>query len=324
MRIAIALSAVGALVLTAGSGGAQAVCAGAAKPPQVRARVNLDALAWSIEANGDAVWILTRRPAQVLRVDAQRLLVEGRTRLDVDSWDLALGSGALWVAPNGADGRLRRVDTEARRVRATIGGGASILSNFVAAGVGRVWAGTDERVAHGRGVFEIDPSRNEVIGSLIPTASDIQDIVVGFGSVWVADHSAGRVSRIDPSSRRVVASIRVAGAPHGLAVTRDSVWVALWHESQLQEIDPLTNSVRGGAVRLGFPPLSMAAQGKSLWVAEAAFNHSGPSSSLVRLDVRTRRVGRTLTVPGKILDLVVVDRSLWVGTGSPSRVLRIC
>jgi YVTN family beta-propeller protein len=286
--------------------------------------MNVGAIPWSLEVGPDAVWILNRYPPTVQRVDPQRLAVRGRVRLGVDSWDLAAGSSALWVAPNGRDGRLRRVDLDARRVRARIGGGRVILSNFVAAGAGRVWAGTDERIAQGRGVFEIDPERNAVVGHRIPTASDIQDIVVSFGSVWVADHSAALVTRIDPRSRKVIATIRVGGAPHGLTVGPSSVWVALWHESQLEEIDPATNATRGKPLQLDFPPLPMVADYRSLWVGEAAFDHATPTSLLVRLDLRTRQVLQRLIVRGLIFDLGVQDRALWVGAGSPPRLLRVC
>ena len=49
----------------------------------------------------------------------------------------------------------------------------------------------------------------------------------GHGSVWVANSGDGTVSRIDPVSGRVIATIDVGGSPTGLAVADDGVWVTV-------------------------------------------------------------------------------------------------
>jgi YVTN family beta-propeller protein len=49
---------------------------------------------------------------------------------------------------------------------------------------------------------------------------------VGLGSVWIAS-ADGTVSRIDPSSSGVVATIKVGGTPSGIAVGAGQVWVAV-------------------------------------------------------------------------------------------------
>jgi YVTN family beta-propeller protein len=51
-------------------------------------------------------------------------------------------------------------------------------------------------------------------------------IAVGLGSVWIAS-ADGTVSRIDPSSSGVVATIKVGGTPSGIAVGAGQVWVAV-------------------------------------------------------------------------------------------------
>ena len=43
--------------------------------------------------------------------------------------------------------------------------------------------------------------------------------------VWVANTLDGTVSRIDPATRRVIATIRVGGLPRGVAVSDETVWV---------------------------------------------------------------------------------------------------
>ena len=52
-------------------------------------------------------------------------------------------------------------------------------------------------------------------------------IVSGAGSIWVANTLAGTVSRIDPSTNDVVATIETGNAPSGITVAEDFVWVAV-------------------------------------------------------------------------------------------------
>ena len=46
-------------------------------------------------------------------------------------------------------------------------------------------------------------------------------------AVWVADGLAGAVSRVDPATNRVVATISVGNEPGGVALSGSSVWVTV-------------------------------------------------------------------------------------------------
>jgi YVTN family beta-propeller protein len=52
-------------------------------------------------------------------------------------------------------------------------------------------------------------------------------VAVGAGSVWVANSTAGTISRIDPRESEVVSTIEVGGTPRGVAVGRGAVWVTV-------------------------------------------------------------------------------------------------
>jgi streptogramin lyase len=52
------------------------------------------------------------------------------------------------------------------------------------------------------------------------------DVTIGFGSVWVACGD-GTVTRIDPTSGRVVAVIRTGAAARGIAAGNGAVWVTV-------------------------------------------------------------------------------------------------
>ena len=85
-------------------------------------------------------------------------------------------------------------------------------------------------------------------------------VVVGNGSVWVAQESTGTLTRVDPGSGRVTARRRLGGALSGLAVaaghvavTRTAAGADGIASSRLQLLDPGTLRPVGPGVRVGRP-----------------------------------------------------------------------
>jgi len=84
-------------------------------------------------------------------------------------------------------------------------------------------------------------------------------IASGGGAVWTLNQGDGSVSRIDPATNKVVATIEVGvpGPGGDIAVGEGSVWVTAF-EYPLSRIDPSTNKVAqqfygkgGDAIRVG-------------------------------------------------------------------------
>jgi DNA-binding beta-propeller fold protein YncE len=73
------------------------------------------------------------------------------------------------------------------------------------------------------------------------------DVAFAFGSIWVANHHAFTVSRIDPDSLTEVARLQVGAGPGWFAITDDAVWVSSQMGHGLSRVDPATNSVQLGA-----------------------------------------------------------------------------
>ena len=71
----------------------------------------------------------------------------------------------------------------------------------------------------------------------IAVGSSPMSLVAGGGSIWVANHDDGTVSRIDPRTNRVAATIRVGGQPWGLAYGAGSLWVGNDEESSVARVD---------------------------------------------------------------------------------------
>jgi YVTN family beta-propeller protein len=61
----------------------------------------------------------------------------------------------------------------------------------------------------------------------IPVGDGPSAIAVGAGAVWVVNRDDATVSRIDPETNEVVATIALAHRPAGIAVSDDTVWVAI-------------------------------------------------------------------------------------------------
>ena len=116
-------------------------------------------------------------------------------------------------------------------------------------------------------------------------------LAVGAGAVWVSSRSDGTVVRIDPATDRVVATIPVGQAPGAVTVAGGIVWVAL-PEGGLGRIDPASN--RSTVVRVPRCCAGELAAGEgALWVA----NHR--DGTLVRVDPGTGRVAARILLPGR-------------------------
>lgn len=133
---------------------------------------------------------------------------------------LALGGGSLWLGDR--EGAVRRLDPTTLQTLAEVNVGGVVA--------GMVW--TDDALW---------VSACDAAGGLIAVVDSTTDTLVrrsrvrgcsfgidaGFGSIWLASPSHGRVLELDPSNGSVLSLIRVNGRPVDLAVSERGVYVAL-------------------------------------------------------------------------------------------------
>jgi YVTN family beta-propeller protein len=99
-------------------------------------------------------------------------------------------------------------------------------------------------------------------------------IAVTPGAVWVANSLDQTVSKLDPATGAVTATIGVGDGPSGIVAAKDGVWVSNEFDATLDRIDlQKTRVVR--RVRLGSSPRGMVVAGSGVWVAARPF----PSAS---------------------------------------------
>jgi YVTN family beta-propeller protein len=162
----------------------------------------------------------------------------------------------------------------------------------------------------------------EPVLTTIPVGRNPRDLAVGAGSVWVTNASDGTVSRIDPATNTVSATIAVSSAgsqtANEMAANDTAVWV-MAGTTQLVRIDPATNMVV--ATIPVDPPIDtpVIANG-ALWT------QSDDSHLLRRYDLATN----TFTASVQIVlpqETVFTQGAVWVlhdvGRGTDSEILKL-
>jgi len=178
----------------------------------------------SVATGEGAVWFVCG--VVFARIDPTNNDLQPATYLGDRPHGIAAGLGAVWVS-NTAENTVSRVSTETKRIIGRERVAAS--PRGVAVGEGAVWVTGFDQDAVTRLEFEPGlPVRLDII----PVGDGPVDVAVGESAVWVVNSGDGTVSRIDPRSRQVVATIHVGNAPAGIDVGAGAVWVTVQaHES---------------------------------------------------------------------------------------------
>jgi YVTN family beta-propeller protein len=145
-------------------------------------------------------------------------------------------------------------------------------------------------------------------------------VVVTAGSVWVANEHSGSVTRIDPATNKVVATIPInspdSAGPQIMTAGPGGVWVDVDNMGSVVRIDAATNKV--GLV----VPLNgwVASDGEQVWIADDA-GIDGLAQA-IRIDPDSGKVITAVDLeqdPGEC-GLAVGLGSVWVATGGLTRI----
>lgn len=141
--------------------------------------------------------------------------------------------------------------------------------------------------------IEAEPSNELTTLATIPVAAAPAAPTFGFGSVWVPNHHASLVTRIDPETNEAIAEIPVGVQPggHGLEAF-GSMWFPNFGESTVSRVDPATNTATsidtGNGLTCGDP----VEAGGLVWVGNC------DALVLTGIDPETSTAARTLEVEG--------------------------
>ena len=189
----------------------------------------------------DALWVADCKEAALYRIDRRDGRILAKIRSGVADLkgeiSVAAGDGSIWILSD-RKGVLSRIDPRTNTVSARI----EVAPDSYAAAYGfdAVWI---TNTGDAGAVQRIDPKTNKVTAK-IPVGPVPRFLAVGAAGVWTLNQGDGTVTRIDPRTSTVAATIDagVPGSGGDIDAGAGRVWVRA-KKVLLSEIDPASNRV---------------------------------------------------------------------------------
>ena len=256
-----------------------------------------------VAAGAGSVWVGNLDDRSLTRIDPRRgeavstVSLNGRTPTGV-----AVGADAIWVA-HGRGGEVSRVAPRFGQMT-TI----DVTAPPYAAPYGSVAVADDAVwVAFGDSTLaRLRPDGSRIDGSAL-TGANSSAVVVGDGSVWVANAGDATVERFNPSTFREgsVRVISVGRQPVALAFGEGALWVVNRADDTVARIDPGTDA-NVFTVRVGDRPVAVTVGAGSVWVANAG------DGTVTRINPESNGAEQTIDVGGHPSGVVVAEGQVWV------------
>ncbi len=195
-------------------------------------RVRVPHIPVQVVADGQNVWVIsaTNGAGRIYGIDGTTGVVTSRRQLSTSPrLPFTAGGGSAWVSEGGG---LRRVGSDGSTATVDFSGGGVSALTF---GDGSVWA-----LLTGGGILRIDPSNDRVIASF-PSPSGI-GLAEAAGRVWILTDTGSRSKTVYIPDPR--------------------------HPSLVVSFDADSGQLVGRAVKVGFAPAWIAADGGEAWVAK--------------------------------------------------------
>ena len=221
--------------------------------------------------------------------------------LGAPAWSAVYGFGGVWIQVDPPVDQIVKVDEASGAVTLTIdaGTGAAITDDAVWVTVG----GTETR--------KIDPVTGEVL--LAAATPDAYYLTVGAGGVWVP--STEGVTRLDPATGAITATISLDLDVADLEASDDAVWITHKDDGMVSRIDPATNTVVA-TIETGAGAHDLAIDEHGVWITNYRAN------TVSRIDPATNTVVATVEGVGSGVGITAGDGGIFVGTrdGDISRI----
>jgi YVTN family beta-propeller protein len=206
------------------------------KSREVIQRIEVGSNPTAIAISERNVWVANGADGTVTEIDAATTGVVATIPVGALPAAVAAGPKGIWVA-NSGDDNLSLIDIDSARVVKTgVSGGDGPDGLLVDGDSLWVVSSADRTLLH------LDARTGlAVSGDAIPVDAGAGDLILTQGSLWVANKSALSVTRVDPRSGRVLATIPVGDGPSSLAATRDAIWTSNEYAGTVSRIDPATD-----------------------------------------------------------------------------------
>jgi YVTN family beta-propeller protein len=151
-----------------------------------------------------------------------------------------------------------------------------------------------------------------------------QRLLAGEGSIWVPNAGSGTISRINPQTNEVVATIPIGKAdpdndvfvPSRAASGDGYIWAAKNDEDSIVQIDPETNQVIA-TIPIGVEPFALAVRNGTLWIT------SRETDSVMRIDANTGEIVATISDVKDPTDIALAEDAVWVVNHRDDAITRI-
>jgi streptogramin lyase len=259
---------------------------------------------YGLATGGGSVWVGGLGSGDVIRVDPATGKVLTRVTVGARVFNLAAAPGAIWAVDNALSTAVR-VDTKTAKVTARVpvgfqpydiewGFGSAWVAN---AGDGTVWRITNDEVV-----------------KKLKVGTEPNGLTAYRGSLWVSDHTLGKVVRIDPRTNRITATVRLSGADW-ITGLGDSIYVSQ-ETNQVSRISVRTLKVTGVA-KVARNPLGSTIVGKRLWVPCIDANE------IDVVDPATMRVIAHRSAAGGPIVVLSAFGHRWVSQSTGTKLLRL-
>jgi DNA-binding beta-propeller fold protein YncE len=183
----------------------------------------------------------------------------------------------------------------------------------VAVGGGSVWVTNDDYVGR---VFELD-ARSGTLTRTIALGGLATGVATSPGAVWVTLADRDLLVRIDPSTGRVVARVRVGVDPSAVVTAGGRVFTANDNGGSVSEVDVRSNRVIERAIRVGPRAIALAATATRVYVV------SDPRHlAIVAFDIAHPSRMTRIRLPSRPLALAPIGRRLAIVSPKGLIVLR--
>ena len=137
-------------------------------------------------------------------------------------------------------------------------------------------------------VLRVDPASGRVVAK-VAAGPRIFNLAAGGGAIWAVSNALNTLSRIDPATGKVTATTQVGLQPYDVEWGFGSVWIANSGDGTVWRV---THGKVVKKVKIGAEPNGLTAYRGALWVSD----HT--RGTVVRIDPRTNRVTKTISLPG--------------------------
>jgi serine/threonine protein kinase/streptogramin lyase len=250
-------------------------------------------------------WTVSGIDGTVTAVNTRTHAAADVLRVGSGATALAAGYGSLWIVKQSTNRLLRYSLSTLKRQGGPIDLPAGVPFS-VAAGENGVWVGS--RSGRSKVVPQSVSRIDPTTGKVMQydvIPDGVQELVVGAGAVWIANRRSNTITRLDARTREQ-RRIPVGGRPAAIAVGPGAVWTTIADRGLLVRVD-ISNPKRTARIAVGAQPRGVAAARDAVWVSNEA------DSTVVRIDPRTlERVDDPIHVGINPKALAIGGRTVWV------------